>query len=250
MTRVSMSVTPDAGPSLRTPADVRGAEADSAALPSGGLPTSDPLDPTPWAELYALAARLFARELDAELYRKLTTPEFAALGATLGGAWIDAHVRTLPEDAALECLAVEYCRLFVGPMAVCAPYESLQRDQALLGGRARARVEALLEGYALTLADDARLASPDHAAVELGLLAHLYGYESEAAATASQASLAARRWLRDGLLTWLPDYLDALGRVAVRAPYTLLARFTAALLEADAERHRLPRDARPAAGVR
>ncbi len=69
-------------------------------------------------DAYALSARLFATEVDAALYRALLTQD--ALGL------LDADLRALDEEQALDALGVEYCRLFIGPQPLCVPYASAQ----------------------------------------------------------------------------------------------------------------------------
>src|SRR5262249_15771721 len=126
-----------------------------------------PLATTARRDLYALTARLFAAEVDVALYRALTSQD------TLG--LIDAELSAMGEEWALEALAVEFCRLFIGPQPTCIPYASAHRGEALLGGRARTRLEAFLRRVGFPFDVVAmRVASPDHLAVELAVLAYLY----------------------------------------------------------------------------
>ncbi len=83
-----------------------------------------PLEAAARRDLYALTARLFAAEVDVALYRALAVQE--ALGL------IDAELYAMGEERALEALAVEFCRLFIGPQPPCVPYASAHRGEALL----------------------------------------------------------------------------------------------------------------------
>jgi TorA maturation chaperone TorD len=87
-----------------------------------------PLEATARRDLYALTARLFMAEVDVALYRALAVQD--ALGL------IDVELSAMGEEQALEALAVEFCRLFIGPQPLCVPYASAHRGEALLGGRA------------------------------------------------------------------------------------------------------------------
>src|SRR5947209_12857677 len=101
-----------------------------------------PLEIAARRDLYALTARLFAAEVDVALYRALAAQD--ALGL------LDAELSAMGEARALEALAVEFCRLFLGPQPPCVPYASAHRGEALLGGRARTRLEACLHRVGFT----------------------------------------------------------------------------------------------------
>jgi len=173
-----------------------------------------PLATTARRDLYALTARLFAAEVDVALYRALVTQD------TLG--LIDTDLVALGEARALEALAVEFCRLFVGPQPLCVPYASAYRGEALLGGRARTRLEAFLHRVGFPFdAGAMRLASPDHLAVELAVLAHLYGGTDTA---------AVREFLGEYVLPWAPAYCAQVAAASALGLYRTTARLVAALL--------------------
>src|SRR5262245_18264452 len=121
------------------------------------------------AALCALLARIFAGEPNLELYRGLPDAEDTGL------TWFEPELLALSETQALDALAVDYGRLFIGPQPWCPPYASAQPGDALLGGRPRRRLETFLARYGVPAPDLAwRIASPDHLTVELAILAHLY----------------------------------------------------------------------------
>jgi TorA maturation chaperone TorD len=165
-------------------------------------------------DLYALTARLFAAEVDMALYRALAAQD--ALGL------IDAELAALGEARALEALAVEFCRLFLGPQPPCVPYASAHRGEALLGGRARTRLEAFLHRVGFTCdAVAMRVASLDHLAVELAVLAHLY---------ARMDTAAVGVFLSEHVLPWAPAYCERVAAAATLGFYRTAARLVAALL--------------------
>ena len=175
---------------------------------------SAPLATTARRDLYALTARLFAAEVDVPLYRALAAQHNLGL--------IDAELSAMGEAQALEALAVEFCRLFIGPQPLCVPYASAYRGEALLGGRARTRLEAFLHRVDFAFEAAAmRIASPDHLAVELAVLAHLY----------TRADTAAiHEFLGDLVLPWIPAYCEQVATVATLGFYRTTARLVVALL--------------------
>jgi TorA maturation chaperone TorD len=174
-----------------------------------------PLEAAARRDLYALTARLFAAEVDVALYRALAAQD--ALGL------IDAELSAMGEGRALEALAVEFCRLFVGPQPLCIPYASAHRGEALLGGRARTRLEAFLHRVGFAFDEVAmRVASPDHLAVALAVLAHLYALPD--------TTTVVHEFLCDHVLPWAPAYCEQVAAAAALGFYRTTARLVAALL--------------------
>lgn len=171
-------------------------------------------------DICLLASRLLAAEIDPPLYRTLVTA---------GPPLVDEPLLALGEERAVEELAVEFCRLFVGPEPACSPYESVQRGEATLGGRAERRITDFMarHGVEPVLPPDFPVLTHDHLAVELALLHRLW----EADATASQTA-AAQELLETHLLPWVPVYLRELGSTARLAPYRAVARLTESALSA------------------
>lgn len=190
------------------------------------------LDAASKRDLYALGARVFAMEIDAELLARLVASRSAS-EVTL----LDEELVALDRDHALEELAAEYCRLFIGPRPPCPPYAAVHRGEALLGGRSGARLLEIFDRHGLEVLEVSAIASPDHVAVPLAALATLYG---EAAAAADEAEAtdprqAAKELLAACVLPWVPDYLALVAMHARRAPYSTIARLLGALLEEERE---------------
>jgi TorA maturation chaperone TorD len=192
-----------------------------------------PLGNSEKAAICALLARLFSCELDPALYRRLRS-----VGGD-GLSWFELALLELPEADAVEALAVEYCRLFIGPQPPCLPYASAQLGAALLGGRPRTRLEAYLAQHGVPLPDQAwRVESPDHIAVELAVLAHLYATDASAAVIAE--------FLSDHLLSWAPGFLHQVETASRYQLYRVAAGLAAALLEAAAHK---PLDLHPKSAI-
>jgi TorA maturation chaperone TorD len=176
------------------------------------------LDATAKRDLYALLARLFACEVDLVLYRQLRTAEGTGL------PWFEPALLGLSDVHAVEALAVEYCRLFVGPQPLCPPYASAQRGEALLGGRPRTRLEVFLAQHGVPVTDESwRIASPDHMAIELAALSHLY-------ATGAPVAVV-QEFLTQHVLPWAPAFLRQVESVTHVQLYRAAARLATILLD-------------------
>ena len=186
---------------------------------------ADDLDAAARRDIYALASRIFAQEVDLPLYEQLCAGRPDAYNLVL----IEPELVEEGPDAALEALAVEYCQLFVAPRSPCSPYASIQRGERILGGRARDALESFMTSHGIEIEERARIASPDHAAVMLGVLAHL--------ADDADTDAAYAEFLRDQVLPWIPRFLANVRRQAGRALYRTAAALTSELL--DEERRRL-----------
>lgn len=176
---------------------------------------TEPLASTARRDLYALVARLLGEELDAPLYDRLLSTQSDAL------RWIEPELAELPSERVLDTLATEYCRLFLGPPPQCPPYASVLRGEAVLGGRARTRVDDFLTAHGLAINAHARIASSDHVAVAFGALAEL---------TAEDAIGA---WLRDFVAPWVPQWLSVLATRTERQLYRTVADIGNALIAED-----------------
>ena len=183
------------------------------------------LDATAKGALSALLARLFAGEPDLALYRQLRVVEHPAL------TWVEPSLLAHPEARAVEALAVEYCRLFVGPQPACPPYASAQGGEVLLGGRPRTRLDAFLVRHGVPAPDPGwRIASPDHIAVELAVLARLYAGDAPAALV--QELLTQHLW------PWAPAWLAHVASASRYQLYRTAAQLGVALLD---DEHAVPR---------
>jgi TorA maturation chaperone TorD len=194
------------------------------------------LQPAAARDLYALCARLFASEVDAPLYQSLTQGPISPLVSLMGLEPGAPGEEDSPTEA-LDALAVEYCRLFIGPQPMCPPFASAWRGEALLGGRARTRLEEFLARNGLVLTDDLmRIASPDHVAVELAILAMLHDRAhavEEGGEARAQVDRALAEFLGGHVLPWVPDWLHGVEEHAAHPLYRGAAQLGLALLEEE-----------------
>jgi TorA maturation chaperone TorD len=171
------------------------------------------LNTTARRDLYLLISRLLREEVDAPLYRSL----LATQGEDL--LWIESAIASLPEEQALEQLAIEYCRLFVGPNPECPPFASMALGEALLGGRSRTIIDEVLTLHGLAIDSEARIASPDHVAVLFAALGEVSDIET------------AHESLRSLISPWMPSWLAILEQHARCAVFRTTSRLAAALIE-------------------
>ena len=189
---------------------------------------------TPRADVYALLARLYLAELDADLAADLATlPGFDALAPA------NPQSSILNPQSFLTAHAVEYQRLF-GLEAY--PYESLFVDDSLmLNTAATERVAALYAECGFEPAA-ARVGAADHLGLELRLMSELAQAEAEAEAAGDGvrrgwARRMQARCLDEHLARWAPVYALTLARVARRPVYQTLAALTAELVAGDVGEH-------------
>lgn len=166
-----------------------------------------------------LGARVFALEVDVALFRALR-----AAHDPLRLPLLDDAVVSMGEAGAVDDLAVEYCRLFIGPRPPCPPYASVHTGAGILGHvHAHAVTElSARHGIRIDVAAGAPVRARDHVAVMLTLLAGLEACDAEA------ASAFTRRFLRP----WLPGYLEKVEREAHLNPYRTVSRALRTLMTA------------------
>jgi TorA maturation chaperone TorD len=195
-------------------------------------------DALPRASVYRLLARLFAEEVDAEFFEHLTAGELRSVCPQLANA--------LPTGQAAEAceeLAIEFCRVFVGPNGHLPPVQSIWCN-----GQLNSEVVARLDTYQAIIG----LPPPwkqklvtDHLANSLDLMSVLLRRASEpgnqaitAPETAALADLAA------SLLVDHLQWADVLLRRVIEHPgasfYGVVSTMTQEFLCDEALR--LPRD--------
>lgn len=204
--------------------------------------TATTLDLGARRDLYVLSSRLLAHEVDATLYRTLVSAPMDDLWTDTDLTFVEPALRAVDEEQALEALAVEYCRLFIGPLPPCIPYESSQREDALLGGKPRRKLEDFMERHGLVFDGADAVASVDHVAVELAMLAQLYGVaadETVDAADREEALKAVHELLSVHVLPWAPRFFAQLAASSEHALYRTVAIIASKLLDEERELHGL-----------
>lgn len=127
---------------------------------------------------YRLLARLWLREVDRDLLRELRSQPLSDAYVQAGG--------TLPasdDDHTNEELAIDYCRLFVGPSDHVPPYQSVwQSGQFQSASAASMKSFIDIVGYDTDQLPHGMML--DHLGVQLDVMGHIFGQISTSQADA------------------------------------------------------------------
>ncbi len=115
---------------------------------------------------YRLLARLWYREVDAELLELLNSPEARELFSSVGGA-LPGNETSM--DEWIETLAIEYCQLFIGPKGHLPPVQSVW----LAGQFQSQAVSSMQDFFDVANYQPFDAVVPDHLGVQLDLMAQL-----------------------------------------------------------------------------
>lgn len=177
-------------------------------------------------DLYRLGSRLLAHEVDAALLARLW-----AADALTDAPLLDPGLSECHEHVVLEELAVEYCRLFVGPEPVCPPYASAHTGGRHLRGRAEQDLVTFLAAYGLepVCRTEVSLLGLDHLSVHLAVLAHLHDRLTREPGN-EPVRMALRHLVQLHTVPWAADLLALLAREARLAPYPTIGMALGQLL--------------------
>jgi TorA maturation chaperone TorD len=194
------------------------------------------------ADTYRLLADAFNAEPTAEMLDRLRQTEavtaFEALGATFP-AEVERLLAESGQEGAVDRLACEFTRLFIGPGKHIGPYESLHRDDqpAQHWGPSTAAVKRFVEHHGLAY-DPGFQGMPDHISVEFQFMAEMAGAEADAIeqgqdAEATQAREVQRVFHKEHLSPWIPKFCDKVIELAELDFYKDFAHIAKAVVEAD-----------------
>ena len=201
------------------------------------------------AELYGLLSGVFARELTQETWPRLCTDEARAslrglaekcgvtreVGPLL--AVLEARLET-DSTAAVEDLAVDYARLFIGPgPGLAPPYESVYTSpERRFYGEALSDVTAFLRAEGIGVGE-AFTAPADHIAVELSIMRYLAQQAAEqlSAGGATDAVRKRLHFLERHLARWVPAWVVDVRAGASTAFYREVASLLDEYLRRDGE---------------
>ncbi len=206
------------------------------------------------AAIYGLLARCFYQPTSQFLQDLAYGPSASLLqnllaafqlgtpGEMLGLAENGAGPESTPGDALFTPLKEEYDRLFEGPGHVqVPPYESVHRKDApeiergLLMGPATVDAKRQYAQAGLAMAQGFT-DLPDHVAVELEFMGYLCTKEAEVGGAAKDGRFveAQRRFTREHLLQWLPDFCYKIVAASKVRFYRDLALVTQAYVASEA----------------
>lgn len=160
------------------------------------------------AEFYAFLSRMFLEEPPRELALDMANgrfrlPEYPDEDFSEGVRLIEKFVREGKDAARIyNEMCSEYTRLFVGPVPVMFPYESMYIDGSMMS-KSLLSVKREYRRAGLKRAKDFR-EPEDHIAMELGFMGYLCGMGSE------DSKREERDFLHNHLLKWVPGFCDEL----------------------------------------
>ena len=159
-----------------------------------------------------LFASIFQKEVDACLLEHIEARSEQLLTVLdvhpLGGLDLDNT------EAVREALAVEYCRIFIGPSGHMPPVESIVLGEGRFWGPSTEKVADFYKAVGIAVTREARMV-PDHISMELDCLAILEEKQ--------QIDLAGA-FAREHLLNWLPGLIDHVEERGALGFYPLWAR--------------------------
>ena len=180
---------------------------------------------------YIFLSRIFWKELKVEDLDSFEKSQLTITFRSLG--------YTLPEidrsSAALDVLATEYCRLFIGPGKHVSPHESIHRqgiDNSRLWGEIASQVKGLYQQYGLEMRDECDL-MPDHISLEFEFMGRLI---------AEQIQTSDPKWydlqkhfFDQHLNRWVPDFCRKVMKRAEHEFYGIIAQITRDFIEFEQE---------------
>ena len=176
--------------------------------PAQGIPTA-----------LRLVASIFEREVNERLLNELIERReevCEALGSDpLPGLDLDNRAE------AIESLAIEYCRLFIGPRGHIPPVESVVLGEGRYWGPSTEAVVEFYKAAGIAWNEDAPLL-PDHISMELDCLALLEERRQNG---------LARTFAREHLLRWLPALVEHITTNAALAFYPAWGKALKTILE-------------------
>lgn len=165
-----------------------------------------------------LFGSIFHREADGRLLEQIEARR-QEVSAVLEGDPFDGLDMGDP-DAAVETLAVEYCRIFIGPRSHLSPVESVVLGEGRLWGPSTEKVAEFYRAAGLAPAQDSRIL-PDHISMELDCLAQLEESDRHDGAVA---------FARGHILRWLPALTQHVQQRATAAFYQVWLKGLQAML--------------------
>ena len=162
------------------------------------------------------------------------------LAAELSGSGLDLlhGLDHLTPAEQVEAIAVEYCRLFIGPGQNMPLHESIAKQEGRYWGDTTVAVNKAYQAAGFEVGDQAT-EMPDHIGIELEFLAHLCEREANAIETgdrtaAERAREARQRFASEHLVGWLTTLAADVERRADLAYYKQAVAMARDWVAADA----------------
>ena len=194
--------------------------------------------------VYRLLSRAFREEPDAEFLVAVNADGMNSLLHAIS-CQLDTTAFRIAGETCLEELAVEFCRLFVGPEVLVAPYESVHRNESgnsgQLWGDSTVEVNNLVESLGLCYSAD-RFPLPDHISVEFELMCRLLDAEALAHRKADTASVTTAFEIQDvffneHIKVWVPSFCERLQATTSSPFYSAMSVLTSDFVSQETEEY-------------
>ena len=144
------------------------------------------------AGVYELFAHLLLNEVDSKTLSLFHDEQWL-------GCWKDLEIEiTAVSEAGIETLAVDYCRIFIGPKDFCPPYQSVWQD-----GHMQSDVITSMNEYVEVVSSVAAQNIKDHAGVQFKMMSQILQFE---AASVEPPSTLARAFFVDHIVWTEPMF--------------------------------------------
>jgi TorA maturation chaperone TorD len=183
------------------------------------------------ASVYRLLARLWMREVDLPLLQALSVTPLRDTFADAGGVLPEAI-----DQPTVDELAIDYCRLLIGPAGHLPPYQSVWQS-GQLQSQPVTSMQTFIEITSYQPPTESSLTLPDHLALQLDLAGHIAEqFQHADRDTPDFATLDdLRRTYFATHLLWPPEFLQAIKSRSDTAFYRSLASLTESFLQQEAE---------------
>ena len=188
------------------------------------------------ASLYTFLSRRFLKEPTAEELEDFAKTEQSTALREMGYDFLRGLRRKRPVEQA-EALAVEYCRLFVGPGPHLSPHEAVLRGENRHWGEHTVSVHDAYRAAGFEMAEAVR-EMPGHIGIELAFVATLCEREAELLGRRASGKAAAVRKARERFLAehpgaWVRDFAREVAKRGELSFYKSLARLAADWVEQE-----------------
>ena len=185
------------------------------------------------SNIYGFLSSMFREEITAERLRQIKTPAIKEVLSEMGFQYEIFSQKN--QDQLIEDLAVEYCRLFLGPDKHISPHESVhhQRDDGDWGshwGGSTVEVKKFIESAGLDYKEEYS-GMPDHVSVELEFMQEAAKREAQAIEEndwegALYCQKMEKKFICDHLIKWVPGFCEKIISQAELSFYGDLADVT------------------------
>jgi TorA maturation chaperone TorD len=193
------------------------------------------------SNIYGFLALIYYKEPTFDLLKKIKAPQFLEV-LSEHGVQLGEDVLKTQENKIIEDLAVEYCRLFLGPGKHISPHESVHHvredgDWGKLWGKDTILVKKFIESAGLEYKSEFT-GMPDHISVELEFMQKAITREAEAWEEgdydgALYCLKMQKKFIDEHLIQWIPIFCDKVISEAKLSFYREMAKLTKNFIEVE-----------------